>query len=87
MKIKYSKKFNKHFSKLPQKIKDKARRATDVFIENPFDPRLKNHPLHGRMNDWRSFSVTGDMRIIFKEYNNYILALFLDIGPHSKVYK
>ena len=87
MKIKYNKKFNNHFVKLPQKIKIKANQATKIFIENPFDPRLKNHALHGRMNEWRSFSVTGDVRIIFKEYDNYVIVLFLDIGSHPKVYK
>lgn len=34
----------------------------------------------------RSFSVTGDMRIIFEEHENYTMVLMLDVGTHNQVY-
>lgn len=57
------------------------------FERDPFDPILKNHALTGKFLGQRAFSVTGDIRIVFEEYNNYILVLVLDVGTHNQVYQ
>lgn len=49
--------------------------------------KIGNHALAGKMLGKRAFSVTGSVRIIFKEYDNYVLVLFLDIGSHPQVYR
>jgi mRNA-degrading endonuclease YafQ of YafQ-DinJ toxin-antitoxin module len=72
---------------LPNKnlsIKYKSR--SDAFIKDRRDPILKDHKLFGKMSNFRSFSITGDIRIIYKEVkkNNYV---FLDIGSYNQVYK
>lgn len=86
MKIKYHRKFQKRFEKLPPSMKVKVLEAVDKFIKNPLDKTLKNHPLKGRLIGKRAFSVTGDMRVIFEEYDGYLLVIMLDVGTHNQVY-
>jgi len=79
--------FNKQFKKLPQKIKDKTEKTIQVFSKNPRHLSLKNHALTGRMKALRAISVTGNIRIVFQEFDNYIVVIFLSIGGHDNVYK
>jgi len=87
MQIKYHKNFTKSFKKLTPSLKDKTKKVITKFTKNPRDKTLKNHKLTGKLNNKRAISVTGDMRIIFEQQNNYILVIFLDIGSHNQVYK
>ena len=86
MQIRFHKTFKKHFDKLSLPVKNKAFAAIKKFSKNPHDASLKNHPLLGKLEGARAFSVTGDVRIIFKEYEKYILVIMLDIGTHNQVY-
>ncbi len=56
-----------------------------LFQKNPEDTRLDNHPLRKPMEGRWAFSVTDDIRIVYK-WTNKTTARFLDIGPHTKVY-
>lgn len=56
-----------------------------LFDENPFHPLLHNHPLTGSLQGFRSFSITGDFRIIYQPMNETKVR-FLDIGTHNQVY-
>ena len=87
MKIYYHKDFKKRFYKLSGVLQKKTKESVQRFIENPFDPLLRNHALTGKMAGKRAFSVTGNMRVIFEEYNDYILVHMLDIGTHNQVYE
>jgi len=86
MRIDYHKNFGKKYRKLPKKIQQKVDGVIEEFQNNPLSPRLKNHPLKGAMKGRRAISVTGDLRIIFREYDDYILVLMLDVGTHTQVY-
>lgn len=86
MKILYHKKFDKRFEKLSFKLQDKVIEIIKLFQKNPINPILENHALRGRMNGKRAISVTGDVRIIFEEHNNYVLVIMLDVGTHNQVY-
>ncbi len=86
MEIIYHKNFNKAYAKLPKKLMLKVDAAIDIFLCNPFDKSLKNHALKGLLLEKRSISVTGDLRILFEEYDNYFIVLLLDVGTHSHVY-
>lgn len=86
MKIIYHKNFTKKFKKLPAKLKEKTIFTIKEFTKNPLNPLLKNHALVGGLSGKRAFSVTGDARIIFEEYDNYILVIMFDIGTHNQVY-
>lgn len=86
MKIRYHKFFEKRFKKLSKGLQEKTLRAIQRFAENPFDSVLKNHALRGKMKGKRAFSVTGDIRIVFEEYNQYVLVIMLDVGSHAQIY-
>lgn len=86
MQINYAKSFQQAFLKLDKKRREKVLEAIQVFQTDPFDPILRNHLLKGSMQGKRSFSVTGDVRILFEEYKDYTLVLMLDVGTHNQVY-
>ena len=87
MKIKYHKNFEKQFKKLNQSKKDKVLLIMDIFINNPNNKQLLNHTLKGALLGKRSMSVSFDLRIIFEEFDDYTLVIFLDLGTYNRVYK
>lgn len=84
--IEFHKIFDKKYQRLNKKIQKKIDNALAKFIKNPLDQSLKNHALKGRLKGRRAFGVTGDIRVIFEEYNNYCLVMMLDVGTHNQVY-
>ncbi|MEW6237001.1 MAG: type II toxin-antitoxin system mRNA interferase toxin, RelE/StbE family [Candidatus Omnitrophota bacterium] len=86
MKIAYHKNFNKAFLKLPAKQQDTIKKPIAVFLNNPYDPQLKNHALHGDQKNKRVIAAGGDLRIVFEEQNNYKVVMFYRVGTHSQVY-
>ena len=56
-----------------------------IFKDNPYDSRLKTHRLSGAMQDWWSFSIEYDLRVVFS-FVEPGRALFVDIGTHEEVY-
>ncbi len=56
-----------------------------LFVGNPFDSLLHNHPLNGKYEGCRSINVTGDYRIIYT-LEDEDTALLLTIGTHSELY-
>jgi len=84
--LKFHKNFEKSYNKLNSKLQIKVDNAICVFMRNPHDPVLKNHGLKGRLQGKRAFWVTGDVRIVFEEFDNYISVVMLDVGTHNQVY-
>jgi len=79
--------FLKHFKKriLPfPYLHKRFEERLSLFIQDPQNPLLKDHKLIGSLKNLRAFSVTGDVRIIYK-ITNEILELY-DIGSHNQVY-
>lgn len=67
------------------KLSIQTQKRIELFKENPDSPLLKDHPLTGKKQGLRSFSITGDIRIIYHFISdNYVE--FLDIGSHNQVY-
>ncbi|MFH0857777.1 MAG: type II toxin-antitoxin system mRNA interferase toxin, RelE/StbE family [Candidatus Magasanikbacteria bacterium] len=83
--IKYSRKFQKEFRKLPNKIIQIAIKKEQIFIENPLHPSLRLHELHEKLMEVWSLSLTGSYRIIFKRMENGDI-LFISVGTHD-IYK
>jgi mRNA-degrading endonuclease YafQ of YafQ-DinJ toxin-antitoxin module len=83
--IEYSEKFLKSLRKLPKNLIEKAYEKEKIFRENPFNPILKTHKLHGKDKECLAFWIDYKYRIkfIFLSENE---VLFLDIGPHN-IYK
>ncbi len=87
MKIKYHKRFEKQFKRLLDKDKKKITNVIEVFVKNVEHSSLCNHKLKGALSGKRAISVGFDLRIIFEEFDNYTLVIFLDLGKHNRVYK
>ncbi len=87
--IRYSKSFIKSYKtriKNNPKLKERFEERLKIFVRNPDSPVLKDHALIGKMRTFRSFSVAGDLRVIyFLERED--LAIFIDVGTHNQVYK
>lgn len=88
MNIYYHKKFLKHYKKriAPNKaLVQNYKERMQLYFKNPNHPILNDHPLDSDMAGFRSFSITGDIRMIYFIEDN-TLHLY-DIGTHNQVYK
>ena len=87
MTLYYKNEFKKSYKKRfahDQKIKITIKEKIELFLENPHHPLLRVHPLQGVRKGYYSFSVTGNIRIIFYIFQSDIY--FVDIGSHNQVY-
>ena len=82
MKIIYSSKFAHEYKRLPDKIKIIAEKKELIFRNNPFDPSLETHKLHGKLDEFWSFSIDYKYRIVF-EFIESDLVHFHSVGDHS----
>lgn len=87
MEIKHHKKFQKNYkariAPYP-KLSSRFAKRLGLFIRNPNDLLLKDHGLTGEKYGYRAFSITGDVRVVYKIVENTIW--FYDIGSHNQVY-
>jgi len=86
MQIKYHRLFQKHYRQriAPNKnltARFQARLA--IRIEDPLNAILKDHQLIGKFKQYRAFSITGDVRVIYRINDNTIF--LYDIGTHNQV--
>lgn len=79
----FKKSFQKRFTH-NENIKATLKNKIDLFIQNPKNNILRTHILKGAKKGYYSFSVTGDIRIVFYIFKNDIY--FVDIGTHNQVY-
>lgn len=90
MLIRFSKKFSKQYERAGQKTRLAFNKRLKLFFKNPFAPQLHNHPLTGKLSDYRSINITGDWRAIYSEYQDNkgeIIIIFEILGTHSQLYK
>lgn len=87
MKIDYHKDFLKNFQKRiasnPQ-LDARFQQRLRLFLTDPQNPVLKNHKLVGKKSTYWSFSITGDIRVIYQQKDDHLL--LFDIGSHNQVY-
>jgi addiction module RelE/StbE family toxin len=57
----------------------------DLFIHDPFNPKLKTHKLSGKLKELWSFSIEYDLRVVFYFESDKKVVL-VDIGSHNEVY-
>ena len=80
--------FKKVFSKriaFDPKLSSKFQERLKLFCVNTRNPILRDHQLVGTMRYYRSFSITGDVRVIYRVIDDNTVA-FVDIGTHNQVY-
>lgn len=85
MKITFHKIFEKQYKKFPDKIRQRVKEKNILFEKDPYNPILNNHALNGKYMGYRSISVTGNIRIIYK-FLDKDTALFSEIGTHRELY-
>jgi len=85
MRIIFHKNFEKRYKKLPDKIKQKVKEKNIIFEKDQYDPILNNHSLYGKYMGYRSISVMGNIRIVYKFLDKNTV-LFAGIGTHSELY-
>ncbi|MBC7587577.1 MAG: hypothetical protein H7178_04380 [Chitinophagaceae bacterium] len=62
-------------------------RRLEIFVNDPFDARLKTHKLSGKLKGLSSFPVEYDLRVVFYfTKGNPLKAVLVDIGNHNEVY-
>ena len=66
-------------------IKEEIEKRIKWFCKKPSDERLEDHPLRGELFGKQAFSITDDIRIVYKWVGKNRVK-FLAIGGHSKVY-
>ena len=87
MKIQYHREFLKSYKKRVTpypKLELQFKKQLEKLILNPNDPSLRDHKLIGKRKNFRSFSVSGDIRVIYLIVENSIW--LYDIGSHNQVY-
>ena len=85
MRISYHKNFDKSYKKLSTKIREQFKVRLKLLLENPFNPSLNNHALHGEWKDYRSINITGNYRAIYKNLNANTIE-FIIIDTHNNLY-
>lgn len=84
MKIKLHKDFDKQYRNLRESEKKKFKQRRDLFLQDQFQPLLNNHSLKGKYLGFRSINITGDLRVVYKEYDDEVI--FVTIDSHSNLY-
>lgn len=54
------------------------------FADDPRDPLLRTHKLKGDLAGYWSFSVDGDLRVVFRWDGD--VAFLVNVGSHDEVY-
>ena len=85
MKIYFHKNFDKQYKKLRETERIKVQKRLSIFLEDPFNSLLRNHPLKGEYTDYRSIDITGDLRAIYK-FNGEDQCIFVAVDTHSNLY-
>ncbi len=85
IKIEYTKKFRKQYSKLNPKIRKQFKKRQRLWLDDPYNMQLHLHMLTGEYAGLYSLNVTGDIRALYEKIDDaYVIFGF--IGTHSQLY-
>ena len=85
MNVVYSRAFEKELRKNSRKLREKVYERQRLWIANPRNPLLDDHGLNPPYSGCRSFNVSGDLRVIYRNESDGA-ALFLRFGTHHELY-
>jgi addiction module RelE/StbE family toxin len=81
--------FHRNFEKQILKLRiggcRRLQERLKIFLRNPFDIILNNHPLKGKYADYRSINIGGDLRAVYKRIDENE-CIFTEIGTHGELY-
>lgn len=86
MNIDYSKSFDRQFAKLSKLQKQLVIGTVELFIDDPFNDVLRNHPLKDRWVNYRSITADDDLRLHYRVIKKDT-TLFVAVGTHDELYK
>ncbi len=86
MKAYPSSKFTRNFRKLPRSVQERAIARDFIFRDDPFDPRLDTHKLHGAKQEEWAYSVDRSYRVSFLFLGGDAV-LYTNIGTHDEIYR
>lgn len=85
IKIKYTKKFRKQYSKLNPKVRLQFKKRQRLWLNDPYNTQLHLHMLTGVYTGLYSINITGDIRALYEKIDDsYVIFGF--IGTHSQLY-
>ena len=86
--VKYTDNFLKQLKKSDVRIRKAFKQRSLLFVKNPNDLELNNHPLQKEYAGFRSIDITLDYRAVYKEVtaedDTYIY--FTSFGTHTQLY-
>ncbi len=80
----FKRSYRKRIKRYPY-IKKQFWESMELFLKDPFSPRLKTHKLSGKLKGTWAFSINDDYRVVF-EYITSEKVLLIDFGTHDEVY-
>ncbi len=89
MEVSFSSSFKKAFKKRIKstELEPDFWLRINLFINDPFNLKLKTHRLSGKLKDLWSFSLDYDLRVVFYfTKDKPKKAVLIDIGTHDQVY-
>lgn len=86
--VKYTDSFLKQLKKSDVRIRKSFKQRLLLFVKDPNDLELNNHPLQRDYVGFRSIDITVDYRAVYKEViqedDTYIY--FTSFGTHAQLY-
>ncbi len=89
MEVSFSNSFKKAFEKRVKSTETETEFwiRMDLFMNDPFDPRLRTHKLSGKLKNLWSFTIENDVRVVFFFTDDKPKkTVFVDLGSHNEVY-
>ena len=86
MRVTFHKKFTKKYYACEKKIRLQFKEQLARFKDDPFDARLNNHRLHGRLKDFYSINATGDFRAVYRVIDAETIEFVL-FDTHGNLYE
>lgn len=87
MRVKYHREFVKSYKKRiasNPKLVSQFQKQLQKFLDDKSNHTLKDHKLVGEKLEFRAFSITGDIRVVYKIVEDEVW--LYDIGSHNQVY-
>jgi mRNA-degrading endonuclease YafQ of YafQ-DinJ toxin-antitoxin module len=85
IKIEYTKKFRKQYSKLTPKVRVQFKNRQRLWLDDPYNTQLHLHMLTCEYAGLYSINITGDIRALYERIDSsYVIFGF--IGTHSQLY-
>lgn len=86
--VRYDPNFLTRLKKSDVRIRKSFKKRLEIFIKDPYNPQLNNHPLKRNYLGYRSIDITNNWRAVYSEKseNQETVAFFVDIGTHRQLY-